>query len=49
MYNLASAPQALPKDFSCNGKQLAISDWIKQSGTTGLVVMANGKLALEDY
>ncbi len=46
---LASAPQALPKDFSFDGKQLAISDWIRQSGTTGLVVMANRKLAFEEY
>ncbi len=46
---LESALRTLPKDFSFNGKQRAISDWISQSGTTGLVVMANGKLAFEKY
>jgi len=49
IYNLAGAPQALPKDFSFDNKQLSIRDWISQSGTTGLVVMANGKLAFEEY
>ncbi len=49
VYELESALQALPKDFSFDGEQLAISDWISRSGTTGLVVMANGKLAFEQY
>ncbi len=51
VYELESAIQTLPQDFSFSfeDKLIAISDWIKQSGTTGLVVMANDKLAFEKY
>ena len=46
---LEETPQALPKDFSFKGKTIDISDWIKTSGTTGLVVMADNKVAFEQY
>jgi hypothetical protein len=49
VFELEVAPQQLPQDFSFQGKTIAISDWIKSSGTTGLVVLANGKLVFEDY
>ena len=49
VFELESAPQELPKDFSFQGKRIAISDWITQSDSTGLVVMANGKLVFEGY
>ncbi len=49
VFELDAAPQALPESFNFQGKTIAISDWIEQSGTTGLVVMANGKLAFEAY
>lgn len=49
VFELEVAPQQLPQDFSFQGKTIAISDWIKSSGTTGLVVLANGKLVFEGY
>ncbi|SDU35517.1 CubicO group peptidase, beta-lactamase class C family [Pseudomonas pohangensis] len=49
VFELEVAPQQLPQDFSFQGRTIAISDWIKTSGTTGLVVLANGKLVFEDY
>lgn len=49
VFELESAPQALPQDFSFQGKRIAISDWISQSDSTALVVLANGKLVYEDY
>ncbi len=49
VFELEVAPQELPKDFSFQGKTIAISDWIKQSDTTGLVVMADNKVAFEQY
>ena len=39
----------LPKEFSFDGKTITIIDWIETSGTTGLVVMADNKLAFEQY
>lgn len=49
VFELQAAPQELPKDFEFQGKSIAISDWITQSDTTGLVVLANGKLVFESY
>ena len=49
VFELESAPQELPKDFRFQGKRIAISDWISQSDSTALVVLANGKLVYEDY
>lgn len=49
VFELEVAPQQLPQDFSFQGRTIAISDWIKSSGTTGLVVLANGKLVFEGY
>lgn len=49
VFELEAAPQELPKDFSFQGKTIAISDWIKNSDTTGLVVMADNKLVFEQY
>lgn len=48
-FELEEMRQALPKEFSFDGETIAISDWIKTSGTTGLVVMADNKVAFEQY
>ncbi|MFZ3183841.1 MAG: serine hydrolase [Pseudomonas sp.] len=46
---LATAPRELPQDFSFQGKQLPVAQWIESSGTTGLLVLANDKIAYEAY
>ncbi len=49
VFKLEETLQALPKEFSFDGETIAISDWIETSGTTGLVVMADNKVAFEQY
>lgn len=49
VFELSSAPQPLPKTFNFQGKPIAIGDWIEHSDTTGLVVLADGKVAFEHY
>lgn len=48
-FELEETPQTLPKNFRFKGKTIAVSEWIESSGTTGLVVMADNKLAFEQY
>lgn len=43
------APQPLPQGFQFQGRDYALQDWIASTGTTGLVVVADGKLAFEQY
>ena len=49
VFELEEATQALPKDFIFQGKTIAIDDWIRDSDTTGLVVLADSKLVFEEY
>ena len=46
---LASAPKSLPERFSFQGKERSIKEWINNTGTTGLLVIADGKIAYEQY
>ncbi len=46
---LEASPQTLPEDFSFAGKTIAINEWIESSCTTGLVVIADNKVAFEQY
>ncbi|TXH89577.1 MAG: class C beta-lactamase-related serine hydrolase [Rhodoferax sp.] len=39
----------LPTSFQFQGKEYALKDWIAQTGTTGLMVVADGKVAFEQY
>ena len=48
-FELEETPQTLPKNFRFKGKTIAVSEWIESSGTTGLVVMADNKVAFEKY
>jgi CubicO group peptidase (beta-lactamase class C family) len=43
------APQVLPPSFKFVGKEYALQDWITSTGTTGLMVVADGKVAFEQY
>lgn len=43
------APQALPQNFEFKDETISIRDWIKSSGTTGLVVIADNKLVFEQF
>lgn len=43
------APQVLPTSFKFVGKEYALQDWITSTGTTGLMVVADGKVAFEQY
>ena len=49
VFELEEATQALPKDFIFQGKTIATDDWIRDSDTTGLVVLADSKLVFEEY
>lgn len=39
----------LPASFQFQGKEYILKDWIAQTGTTGLMVVADGKVAFEQY
>lgn len=39
----------LPQSFQFLGKEYALQDWISGTGTTGLMVVADGKVAFEQY
>ena len=44
-----SAEKPLPQNFQFLGKEHRLQDWITSSGTTGLMVVADGKVAFEQY
>lgn len=46
---LSESPQALPERFAFNGREIAVSDWLVDSGTTGLLVMSADRIAYERY
>ncbi|EPO6706510.1 serine hydrolase domain-containing protein [Pseudomonas aeruginosa] len=46
---LAEQPRALPARFSFQGQDIAVDDWIRQTGTTGLLVLADDRIAFERY
>lgn len=43
------AEKPLPKAFQFQGKEYPLQDWIASTGTTGLMVVADGKVAFEQY
>lgn len=43
------APQALPPSFRYQNKDYALQDWLASTGTTGLMVVVDGKVAFEQY
>lgn len=46
---LATAPKELPQSFSFQGQRVPVTQWIKSTGTTGLLVLASDKIAYEAY
>lgn len=44
-----NAPKPLPVSFQFQGKDYALQEWIASTGTTGLMVVADGKVAFEQY
>lgn len=46
---LAEKPQELPEGFAFNGRQIGLDDWLRSSGTTGLLVMSADRIAYERY
>ncbi|MDT8991598.1 serine hydrolase [Curvibacter sp. APW13] len=45
----AVAEKPLPEKFLFQGKDYRLQDWIASTGTTGLMVVADGKVAFEQY
>lgn len=46
---LEKTPKMLPENFRFQGNTISTRDWIKKSGATGLVVMAENNLVFEQY
>ncbi|ROL72996.1 6-aminohexanoate hydrolase [Pseudomonas protegens] len=46
---LGVSPKNLPAYFEFQGKKIGINDWVRESGTTGLLVVANDQIAFEEY
>ena len=46
---LQERPQALPERFRFQGREVALDDWLADSGTTGMLVLANDRIAYERY
>ena len=49
LYELAEKHRELPADYVYEGKTKTIDDWIKQTDTTGLIVIKDGVVVFEDY
>ncbi len=43
------SPKPMPASFQFQGKSYPLQDWIASTGTTGLMVVADGKVAFEQY
>ncbi|TLX70036.1 serine hydrolase [Pseudomonas nicosulfuronedens] len=46
---LEEQPRELPASFNFQGNAIVLNDWIKQTGTTGLLVLADDRIAFEHY
>lgn len=42
-------PKALPNSFQFQGRTVTVSDWLARSGTTGIVVLSDDRIAHEQY
>ncbi|MBN1500046.1 MAG: serine hydrolase [Spirochaetes bacterium] len=49
VYTIESGLKDLPDSYTFNGKNKKISDWIEESGTTGLLIVHDGKILFEQY
>ncbi|HUE91516.1 serine hydrolase [Pseudomonas sp.] len=47
--DFATQEHTLPNSFSFQGKEIAIPEWLARTGTTGLMVIHNDKIAHESY
>lgn len=46
---LEEHPRALPDSFRFQGSEVAVDDWLEESGTTGMLVMVDDRIAYESY
>jgi len=49
VFKLTEGQRPLPEVYSYQGKTKKIAGWIKQTGTTGLLVLKDGKVIFENY
>ncbi|WP_454256140.1 serine hydrolase domain-containing protein [Pseudomonas sp. Marseille-Q8238] len=49
VYPLETSPRALPESFRFQGRTMLLKDWLVASDTTGMLVLADDKVAYEQY